>query len=229
MKALSKGVRLAAATLALMSLTAATAAAAELPVWTISGAEVKEATPTTITGSFSITRESSKGLETWSGCTLKGKGTVNKSGTATITELALTGEKCARTGGEACEEGTVTKPTAINLPWTGKLAYEHDGSFEGVINHWTSSTGTKTIGFTWNCTSSLLGVLYTVTCHLPEERAPLTHEAPFVYEHWNPIEYSSVPKCETFIGKTLWESGLQGRWSGKPQPSVSKGELSFRE
>jgi hypothetical protein len=223
MKALSRSVRLAAATLALMSLTAATAAAAELPVWTISGAEVKEATATTITGSFSITRESSKGLETWSGCTLKGKGTVNKSGTATITELALTGEKCARTGGEACEEGTVTKPTAINLPWAGKLAYEKDATFEGVINHWTSSTGTKTVGFKWSCTESPLKVPYAVTCHSAEERSPLTHEATHVFEHWNPVEYSALPKCESPN-----EAG-QGRWSGEPEPSVSKGELSFRE
>jgi hypothetical protein len=229
MKALSRSVRLAAATLVLISLTAATAAAAELPVWTVTGAEVKEATPTTITGNFGILREAAK--EEWSGCTLKGKGTVNTKGTATITELALTGEKCTRERGtgETCKEGTLTKPTAINLPWTGKLAYEYDDKFEGVINNWTSSTGTKTIGFTWSCTESLLGMQYTVTCQIPEERAPLTHEAPNVFERWHPIEYSNVPKCDTFLGKTPFETELKGRWEGKPEPSVSKGELSFRE
>lgn len=229
MRALSKAVRLAAATLVLISLTAATASAAELPVWTISGAEVKEATPTTISGGLSVTRESP--LEKWSGCTIKGKGTVNTAGTGTITELALTGEKCAREkgSGESCEEGTLTKPTAINLPWTGKLKYEHDATFEGAINHWTSSTGTKTVGFTWSCTSAVWGMQYTVTCHSVEERAPLTRKAPTVYEHWNPVEYSALPKCETFLGKTLHESNLQGRWGGELEPSVSKGELSFRE
>ncbi len=225
MRLVFKGMLLAVAALALSGVAAA-AASAETHEWLLNGNPVTTSTPVTDSATqFTVRRqEKGGGEEETVTCALSGKGTVSAKGVGAITGWGLTSCERHGTAGLTCEAGTLSGPTALNLPWKTQIL-----NTEGIgVPVYNEVHAEKGVAFTWQCKiKNIIGTfLYKVTCVGPDQRNELKHELGQVGERWAFIP-SPEMSCERSLGSEKLETGAAIVVSAT-HLKAEKGELSFK-